>query len=161
MFVAFQSLAGSLDSSDFSAPLWIAAVVAAVAVALAALFWKMIVSNLSRFWYRIPLAGRWTTKMKKGSEMVDHESVQLFQLGSRVWGQTETNDANRRRYRIRGRIIGEKLCMIYREMTKPYLDAGAILLQIGTKGDVMEGYEVSVSFTTRKVAAQEYEWKRV
>ncbi len=157
MYGTFQFLAGSFDELNFG--VWIAAVVVAVALALAGFVWKIIISNLGRFLYRIPVAGRWTTQIEKNSAMADHEWAQLFQFGSRVWGQTESNDSHRRRYKVRGLIVGEKLCMTYREVTKPYLDAGAILLQIGSNGNVMEGYEISVSFTTKQIAAQRYNWK--
>lgn len=166
MNAAFLFLDGFLNRwLDLSPPVWISALVAAVVVAIAAVLWKMLVSRPNRLLYPIPVAGSWTTKLKKDSAMADHESARLYQFRSRVWGQTKTksNDpqTNRpRRYRIRGRITGEKLCMIYREITGTYLDTGAVLLQIKAKDGAMIGYEIGLDLETNNILPREYEWMR-
>jgi hypothetical protein len=162
MNVAFLLLAGSLNRwVDLSPTVWIPAAVAAAAIAIAVALWRKIVSMLSRLIYRLPVEGKWNTQWKEADKMVDHESARLFQFGSRVWGQTKTKDADRRRYRLRGRITGEKLCLIYRETTGNRLDTGAILLQIRPNGNAMDGYEVGLDLKSNNITAREYEWKRV
>src|SRR5579859_1671065 len=131
MNATFLFLDGFLNRwLDISPPVWISALVAAVVVAIAAAIWKLLVSKPNRLLYPIPVAGRWTTKLRKDTSMADHELARLYQFRSRVWGKTRTrsNDPHTnqpRRYQVKGRIIGEKLCMIYREITGNSLDTGA------------------------------------
>lgn len=132
-------------------------VAAAIVLLIVVFFWRRVASILSRLTH-VPVAGKWTTQIMRGTQMSDHEIVVLHQFGSRVWGETRETTGSNRTYRIHGRITGEKLCFVYKEVTGPRLDAGAIFLQIRHDG-IMEGYEVSYDFEKKNVATRPYQWK--
>jgi hypothetical protein len=132
------------------------AIAAAILLGIVSFLWGKLLSFLSDLFYPVRVHGRWTTKIKRAGQWADHESAQLYQFGPRVWGYTTTTDDEKRRYRIVGRITGEKLCMIYRE--RKSLDTGGILLQIGNKGDTMEGYELGCNLDDKGFSSREYKW---
>lgn len=129
-----------------------------VALIMAAL--SLSVSWISRMFAKIHVQGKWETTLNRDGKDAKHEIVQLHQFLSRVWGQTKTKDAESRVYQVSGRIVGDKLCMVYRQAKGDGFDCGAILLSIMPGGKMMEGYEVGINLATSGTYSYVYKWSR-
>ena len=147
------------------------AIVAALLLAVIGFFWKTVASFLSRFMSPVRVYGTWNTQIERTEGvggnptqagrlgvLAKHETATLYQFGPLVWGNTVTND-KKRQYRVRGRITGEKLSMVYSEVSGSP-DAGAILLAIKQEGKTMEGYEVGYDHKQEKILPRSYKWTR-
>ena len=125
----------------------VAIVVALILLAIS--FFRQRLIDLSAWFVHISIHGKWeTTLLKKNVTDIGnsednsprpHESAQLHQFLTKVWGHTRRKDDSRIVYKVSGRIIGEKLALVYQEIGG--FDAGAILLTIKSK-KLMAGFEV-------------------
>lgn len=86
-----------------------------------------------------------------------HESAELHQFLNWVWGEAQWSSNPAIRYIVRGKIVGEKLSLIYRERNG--VDSGAILLDVKTK-DLMEGFEVGRDSDSGAIYSNSYSWRR-
>lgn len=129
-----------------------------VALIMAAL--SLSASWISKMFSKIHVHGKWETTLNRDGKDDKHEIVQLNQFLSRVWGQTKTKGVESRVYQVSGRIIGDKLCMVYRQARGDGFDCGAILLSIMPGGKMMEGYEVGINLDTSGTYSYVYKWSR-
>ena len=118
-------------------------------ILLAVSFFRQRLIDLSAWFVHISIYGKWdTTLWKQNITDIEfsrdkspspHETAHLHQFLTKVWGHTKRKDDSGIVYRVSGRIIGEKLALVYQEIGG--FDAGAILLTIKSK-KLMAGYEV-------------------
>jgi hypothetical protein len=139
--------------------LWVYILVAVILVVLEKVFhWgAMLVTSC---FSRIAVYGDWETTLNRGKGATKHENAKLHQFIHRVWGSTTTKRGEKRTYRLRGRISGERLCLTYRQVGEAGFDCGAILLLISVEGGKMDGYEVGIHQRTNRIYSNAYKWTR-
>ena len=90
-------------------------IIAAVLLLVVAFFKERFMSWINTLFGKIPVQGRWETVLFRGAVPEAHEVAHLHQFLNRVWGETTTKELKPKMvYKVRGRICGEKLCLILR-----------------------------------------------
>jgi hypothetical protein len=121
------------------------------------------VADLSAWLVSVRVHGKWKTKLTKdrkdghGLKEEDHESAKLHQFFYTVWGTTKTN--TNRVYKVKGRLSGNRLTLLYREVSGGS-DSGAIFLEVHAGGDKMIGTEVGCNIDTNEPDVFPYKWHR-
>jgi len=150
-----------METFWFGRPEFIAAIAAAITLAVIVWFLRDVLMNLvSRLSGHLRVGGKWTTKIERNGQLVQHEKVVLHQFMRWVWGKQTTVQGAQRVYRVRGRLRGQTLSLLYEE-TGDGFESGVILLTVDPRGDSMGGFEIEYSFQRKAPASSKYEWARL
>jgi hypothetical protein len=121
----------------------------------------LIATQLARFltWMfaQCVVRGKWETHLRRLNGFARHEDASLRQCIHFVWGTTTTQTG--RMYRVRGRIRGDRMRLIY-ESTNGGTDGGAVLLRVSANGEAMRGYEIGTSGTSNQIYSRQYKWEK-
>jgi hypothetical protein len=128
-----------------------------VIIVILTLVRNLIANILSSLFVRRVVYGEWATRIDTGGRLTPHEDVKLNQFFSFVRGIATTKNA--RKYRVSGRIKGERLRLIY-EALNAGTDGGAILLEIFANGKEMKGFELGIDDETNDIYSKKYEWTK-
>jgi hypothetical protein len=149
------------------------AIIAIIIVVVHSIFkW---LTQLSAWFVPVRVYGRWYTFLEAAelagtqddprtpvilSEIAgikEHEEAELHQFLNWVWGETKKKNNPTVRFVVRGKIVGEKLSLIFRK--KNGASSGAILLHVKS-GILMRGFEVGSDGETGELYSHHYEWHK-